>query len=451
MPLSQRFFAVALVVVLGIAIAQGSWTGAYVSDSIVRGVGETAASSINALVSRTLDGALTSGSLSAEDRRDIDAAFDVANSTDSTRLLLLRLRKLDGSLVFQTGNDLRDETSVADQAAAAKGEVSVQLIDVVVPGIGGLPSSPLPVMKIYTPLSSNEGDIIGVAELFFGARAIATLQSQARTAAWTIAGLVGFFALGMVAIIVEVTGRVIEAQRLRLATNLARTRGLLKGNIALQQVSERLRMESILANERVLSEVGSDIHDGPVQLLTLLILRMPGANEAAETNRSLAQQAMEELRAISSGLLLPEMTAMSLGGAIEAAIERHQNLAGRGVEQIIDIPEGTAAPLTARICAYRVTQEGLTNAFRHGGGATPRIRARLDGTWLEIQVSNPLPDGASLQPSARGLGLRGMQFRVESQGGQLRLFTAGGQAILNARIPLGDQPQLSPLAPPSIS
>ncbi|MGN6487674.1 MAG: sensor histidine kinase [Devosia sp.] len=447
--MSQRFFFVALVVVLGTVVAYGGWTGQYVADSIVRGVGETAARSINALVSRSLEGVLLRGSLSEQDRREIDAAFDVASSTDRTRLLLLRLRQLDGTLVLQTGNDLRDDASKASQAAAAEGKVSVMLIDVVVPGIGGLPASPLPVMKIYTPLSASDGRILGIAELFFGARAIAERVAEARMTAWMIAALVGFLALGLVALIVDVTGRVIETQRLRLARNLARTRALLKGNIALQQVSDRLRMESILANERVLSEVGSDIHDGPVQLLTLLILRMPATSEAARTDLALAEQAMEELRAISSGLVLPEMTSMSLGQVIEAAVERHQNLTGRGVDSSLDIPAGTESPLTTRICAYRVTQEALTNAFRHGGGATPRISARLEKGWLEIRVTNTLPEGASIEPSPGRLGLRGMQFRVESQGGRMRLFTSGGEAILDACIPLDERPQ--PLSPASLS
>ncbi len=155
------------------------------------------------------------------------------------------------------------------------------------------------------------------------------LQAQARTDAWIIAALVGFAALGTVAMLVDVTSDIIAQQRQRLAANLQRTRGLLRQNIALHQVSDSLRMESILANERVLAEVGSDIHDGPVQLLTLLILRLPGKAEGANADRGLAQQALEELRNISAGLVLPQLATMDLEQSIEAAISRHQNPDGR--------------------------------------------------------------------------------------------------------------------------
>jgi signal transduction histidine kinase len=440
MPLSQRFFLVALVVVFGSVVAFGGWTGAYVSDSIVRGVGETAASSIKALVSRALDGVLINGQPNEQDRSDLEAIFDVASGTDNTRLLLLRLHRPDGETVLEIGNELRDETLEANLELAGEGKVSVQLINVVIPGIAGLPSSPLPVIKIYGPLTSNSGDIIGTTELLFGAKAIATLQSQARSAAWIIAALVGFVALGVVAIVVDLFGRIIVAQRRRLATNLARTRELLRDNVALQQASSALRLESLLANERVLNEVGSDIHDGPVQLLTLLILRLPGGDEVAEANRGLAQQSMEELRAISSGLVLPEIDTMSLGQAVEAAIERHQNQTGRSVATRIDVPPDAMGTLPARICAFRVSQEALGNAARHGGGEVESISAQLDGGWLTIRVANPLPAGVDLTVEKGRLGLRGMQLRVESQLGRLDLRASNGQAILEARFPIEEQP-----------
>lgn len=443
MRLSQRFFLVALIVVLGVVIAFGGWAGAYVSGTIVKGVGATAAGSIEALISRRLDGALTEGSLTDDDRRVIEAAFDIASSTDSTRLLMLRLRRLDGELVLQTGNDFEDAMSMPDHMAAAQGQLDVRLIDVTVPALGGLPASRLPVLKIYTPLRDDDESVIGVAELYFGARAVTELQAQARTDAWIIAALVGFAALGTVAMLVDVTSDIIAQQRQRLAANLQRTRGLLRQNIALHQVSDSLRMESILANERVLAEVGSDIHDGPVQLLTLLILRLPGKAEGANADRGLAQQALEELRNISAGLVLPQLATMDLEQSIEAAISRHQNLTGVEIEASIDIPARTTAPLTARICAYRVVQEALTNAYRHNDGGGAHVGARVTAGWLELTITNAIAPGVSLQPSVDRLGLRGMFFRVESQGGRLDVAMERGEARVRAQIPLAELPHVS--------
>ena len=116
-----------------------------------------------------------------------------------------------------------------------------------------------------------------------------------------------------------------------------RTRDLLLRNISLQHASDRLRLESSLAGERMLATVGQDIHDGPVQLLTLLILRMGGRPnlESQHANVVLAQQALEELRAVSSGLALPELATAGLDEALETAVARHENLTGTRVIRAI--------------------------------------------------------------------------------------------------------------------
>ena len=447
MRLPQSFFRIALLVVLAIVAAFGGWAGQYVSDSIVRGVGGTAAGSIEALIARNLDGVLSGRDVSAADRLAIEAAFDIASETEDTRLLMLVLRQSDGRVVLQVGNDLADiNRSEADQAAAMTGQVVTRFTDVVVPALGDLPALSLPVMKITTALSRSDGTSVGVAELFFGARAVRQLQARATSDSWIIAALVGFFALGTVALLIDVAGRVILEQRRRLARNLRRTRQLLRENVKLQEVSDSLRMEAILANERVLVEVGSDIHDGPLQLLTLLILQLPaGEANSAQSSQRVAQRAMSELRTISAGLVLPELANAGLREAIEVAIVRHEDLTGTDVQRSLDIAEAADAPLSARICAYRVVQEALTNAHRHGAGDAALVDARTRDGWLEIEITNPVaPDDGAHAPRDQ-LGLRTMRFRVESQGGRLNVSLDGAMARVRAAIPLDVLPH--PLLP----
>ncbi len=96
--LSQRFFLIALCVVLAAMLALGNLTNGYVSESITHGVGGTAAASIEALISRNLDGAL----LAPDRRAALEAAFAVGNSSDATRLLQIRVRDTTGELVFES-------------------------------------------------------------------------------------------------------------------------------------------------------------------------------------------------------------------------------------------------------------------------------------------------------------------------------------------------------------
>jgi signal transduction histidine kinase len=90
-------------------------------------------------------------------------------------------------------------------------------------------------------------------------------------------------------------------------------------------------------------------------------------------------------------------------------------------------PAGNAA-------AYRVVQEALTNAHRHGTGGAA-IRVRPDSEYLHIEISNPITDGA--QPSdGSGFGLIGMRERVTAAGGTLDIGTRRGHFTVHVTLPL---------------
>ncbi|MFC9797085.1 sensor histidine kinase [Streptomyces sp. NPDC127584] len=85
--------------------------------------------------------------------------------------------------------------------------------------------------------------------------------------------------------------------------------------------------------------------------------------------------------------------------------------------------------------AYRIVQEGLTNAARHAGGepVTVRLDARTE-EW-EITVENPLP---ARPPAARphgGRGLRGAAERARLLGGTAEAGPTDGVWRLAVRIP----------------
>jgi two-component system sensor histidine kinase UhpB len=95
----------------------------------------------------------------------------------------------------------------------------------------------------------------------------------------------------------------------------------------------------------------------------------------------------------------------------------------------------------ARIGVYRIAQEALTNIARHAAASAASIDLRMapasaDEAMLELAVSD---NGRGFDPRAqrRGLGLVGIQERVEALGGQLSLDSAVGAGLrLRARLPL---------------
>ncbi|HEY7484787.1 MAG TPA: histidine kinase [Streptosporangiaceae bacterium] len=101
--------------------------------------------------------------------------------------------------------------------------------------------------------------------------------------------------------------------------------------------------------------------------------------------------------------------------------------------------EAATVPAAAGRAAYRVVQEGLTNARKHAAGQPVRVLlGGTPGSSLVIDVRNPLPPGSPAAPSVpgSGTGLIGLTERVQLAGGRLdHEVTTAGEFHLHAWLP----------------
>ncbi|WBQ08278.1 sensor histidine kinase [Kribbella sp. CA-293567] len=107
---------------------------------------------------------------------------------------------------------------------------------------------------------------------------------------------------------------------------------------------------------------------------------------------------------------------------------------GLDVRRSLDLP---AEPVESSVgvTVYRVVQEALTNAHRHGAGtATVEVRGH-DGR-ISVVVENPNARPSSGSGSGSRLGLVGMRERVESSGGHLTVDNADGHFRVRADLSL---------------
>jgi signal transduction histidine kinase len=118
--------------------------------------------------------------------------------------------------------------------------------------------------------------------------------------------------------------------------------------------------------------------------------------------------------------------------ALETLVERH-GAAGLPVEIH---REGNQRSLTPAIdqAAYRILQESLTNAARHGNGSA-EIAIHYSESELELTVLNPVRDGAPGDPEDGGHGILGMRERAALLGGSLETHRVDGRFRVNAHIP----------------
>jgi signal transduction histidine kinase len=211
----------------------------------------------------------------------------------------------------------------------------------------------------------------------------------------------------------------------------------------------RLRADQARAGER--ERIAREMHDVLAHRLSLLSLHA-GALEyrpeappeeiaaTAGVVREAAAAALEELRDVIGVLREgtdgesrpPQPTLADLPALVEES-----RAAGMRIEAELELPEAAGAS-TGRT-AYRVVQEGLTNARKHAPGAavTVRVAGAAEGE-LTIEVRNraPLrPVPAPALPGA-GSGLIGLGERVELAGGELRRgVDGGGDFVLTATLP----------------
>lgn len=453
--LSQGFLAAAVIVVASAMLFLGSWIGFYLQSSITAGVAATAAASIESLIAHEMRDISTELPLTEASERRLNDVFQIGNEADTTRLLQIRIRSLNGETFYSSLGGIMDDLDPSDfRQAAEDGEVVARIVDLPLEPVAELTGHDIRVLKLYAPLRRVEtNEIFAVAELYYGARSLTDIQSSAQNAVWILVGTIGCIVIAILYVLVDRVSTTIEQQRERLAANLAESRQLSDDNRALHSASEQLRLDASFANETLLSQTGSDLHDGPIQLLTLIILRLSrlaqtASPEGAQTLNSMvaqATEAMDELRNISAGLVLPELGVLSLSQTIHLAIERHEGLTGGHVKRHI-LRSAPACPMAVRVCAYRVVQESLNNAFRHGNGVGQAVSAQIVAEELVLSISNGVTraESQSTVRRAGGLGLRGMRFRVEALGGTLASnLTAPSRATVIARIPLDRPAQAS--------
>jgi signal transduction histidine kinase len=236
-----------------------------------------------------------------------------------------------------------------------------------------------------------------------------------------------------------------------LNSQISRLTELLTQNKELHDRVRRATGSVATLNERFLRRIGSELHDGPAQDMGLALLKLDAligrweqgqavpelVRELTEIQSSL-QNAQKEVRAISTGLSLPQLAELSLPQAVIRAVRAHERRTGSRVKlDVASLPEQAALPV--KITVYRVIQESLNNSYRHAGGANQQLRAFMDGNLLALEITDEGP-GFVPQPSASfngHLGLAGMRERVESLGGRFSVKSEPGNGTqVTARLPL---------------
>ena len=224
--------------------------------------------------------------------------------------------------------------------------------------------------------------------------------------------------------------------RARLLRELRRAQGRLQG------LSRRL----LRLQERERGRLARELHDEVGQELTALRLGLESNREVlTEAGRSegyrqmvdLVARLQSQIRSLSRGLRPPALDTLGLEAALVELFEQLTRSTGLEIDYRL-LGEPASLTPSARICAYRIVQEALTNVVRHAEVGRAEVEVSLREEIFEVRVRDR---GKGFDPSARTShgsgGLAGMRERAELEGGDLRVESRRGEGTtVVARLPL---------------
>jgi signal transduction histidine kinase len=185
--------------------------------------------------------------------------------------------------------------------------------------------------------------------------------------------------------------------------------------------------------------IAHELHDVVAHHLALANAQAGTAAYLARSNPTKVTQILEDLTTTTSSALRElKATVGQLRSPLEPlpGLSRLPELvsafatAGLTVEVTV---EGTAHPLSPNtdLTAYRIVQEALTNASKHGNTAEARVQLSYSDDHLTITVTNSAEVSAG-----EGFGLLGMRERAQSAGGHLKAGHTPDGFIVHTELPI---------------
>ncbi|MDZ4193110.1 MAG: ATP-binding protein [Pseudomonas sp.] len=444
---STQFILLAALI-MGLSMA---FVGSLVSQQIrlaaAHSAGEGAAIYMEAYLDEYVQELATASTLKPESVQAID---DLMKETSlKQHVLSIKIWLPDGRNVYSTSKlPVFYYHPAGPIAAAMQGKVVTRLSPLDHDEHAYERSFGRPLYETYVPLREfGSGKIIAIGEFYEMEHEIGSIHLQV----WAIIAAATLAMLVLLFLIVRHGDRIISKQQTALRQQMHAQLALHQQNATLQRRIATASQEFATINELTHRRLGADLHDGPAQLLTLILLRLDElaalststTSEPLETIRNAAQESLREIRGISRGLALPEINELNLDELLKLVVQRHEQRSETKVQlDLGELPEALSLPY--KICIYRLVQEALNNAFHHAGGQGQRVSAECRQGVLEVQVEDA---GVGIDQGLQGatgshrsrLGLVGMHYRVESLGGTFELESAPGKGTrVTARFDLHD-------------
>ncbi len=233
-----------------------------------------------------------------------------------------------------------------------------------------------------------------------------------------------------------------------LGSRTAQTREL-RRRVETAERERAIAAEHAATQER--ARIARELHDVVAHSVSVMVVQASGVRRLLNDDQEREREALLSVEHIGREALT-EMRRML--GVMRTGEERPADLAPqpglKGLDRLIAQVEEAGLPVTLHIegerpelpvgidlAAYRIVQEGLTNALKHAKGARADVLIRYGEDEVQVEVADDGPGVNGSGPHSDGHGLVGMRERVALYGGTLDAGPRdGGGFVLRAQLPV---------------
>ncbi|MFH5833137.1 PAS domain S-box protein [Halalkalibaculum sp. DA384] len=220
-----------------------------------------------------------------------------------------------------------------------------------------------------------------------------------------------------------------------------------------RDISSRRRLENeiLQISEEERRKIGQELHDGLGQMLTGIGLiaqnlanklksnELPGAEDVQEI-ADMVREADQQARSLSHGLVHMEIEEEGLEVALKQLCRRARRLFN--IECHLNLDSMPAVEdKVAILHLYRIVQEAISNAVKHGYATTVNVQVQMEKRYLELRVLDNGVGFSNTKDSSKekGIGVNTMIYRANMLGGYLNIGeNSEGQTVVNCRFPLSE-------------
>jgi len=223
--------------------------------------------------------------------------------------------------------------------------------------------------------------------------------------------------------------------------------------LALERAKD-LEREITRISEHEQRRIGQDLHDGVCQVLAAIRcsvssvrddLRARSAPEAEVTGEiaEMLRDAIVEIRHLARGIFPVQMESAGLQAVLDDLVETTRRLhrVEASFETGGDVRIGD--PEVA-MHLYRIAQEALSNAVKHGGTARIVVAIRQMGDLIRLSVADNGGGFSGQQDSIEGMGLKTMRYRAQLIGADLNLSSSSTGVTVTCLLPMTSTTALKP-------